>query len=122
MSLALSSTLSPFPYAATALAAYTKQAELVFDDGAEGVNLDLSGTVISGEEKIVEELAKGGSLSSDSTTVRPVVISVRGGRPIPCFRPQFSSHRRGRLQKQPLIQKLLPRWKGSTTDSLTELS
>ena len=71
MSLTLSPTLSPFPYAATALAAYTKRAELVFDDAAADVALDLNGTVISGEEKIVEELARVGGLSSDSTAVRP---------------------------------------------------
>jgi len=71
MSLTLSSTLSPFPYAAAALAAYTKQAELIFDDAATDAALDLSGAVISGEDKIVEELAKVGGLSSDSTTVRP---------------------------------------------------
>ena len=69
MSLTLSSTLSPFPYAAAALATYTKQAELVFDDTVADVALDLSGTVISGEEKIIEELAKVGGLSSDSTAV-----------------------------------------------------
>lgn len=69
MSLTISSTLSPFPYAAAALTAYTKQAELIFDDAATDVALDLSGTVISGEEKIVEELAKVGGLPSDSTTV-----------------------------------------------------
>lgn len=76
MSLTLSSTLSPFPYAAAALAAYTKRAELIFDDGAADVTLDLGETVISGEEKIIEELAKVGGLSSDSTTVRPVIITV----------------------------------------------
>jgi hypothetical protein len=69
MSLTLSSTLSPFPYAAAALAAHTKQAELVFDDTSTDVSLDLSGAVISGEEKIVGELAKAGGLSSDSTAV-----------------------------------------------------
>ena len=69
MSLTLSPTLSPFPYAAAALAAYTKQAELIFDDTATDISLDLSGTVTSGEEKIVEELAKVGGLSGDSTTV-----------------------------------------------------
>lgn len=69
MSLTLSSTLSPFPYAAAALAAYTKQAELIFDDASTDVSLDLGGVVISGEEKIVEELAKAGGPSSDSTTV-----------------------------------------------------
>jgi len=69
MSLTLSPTLSPFPYAAAALAAYTKQAELIFDDAATDATLDLSGTVISGEENIIEELAKTGGLSSDSTTV-----------------------------------------------------
>ena len=73
MSLTLSPTLSPFPYAATALAVHTTQAELTFDDAATDVTLDLSGTVISGEDKIVEELAKVGGLSSDSTTVRPSV-------------------------------------------------
>ena len=69
MSLTLSSTLSPFPYAAAALAAYTKQTELIFDDAVTDVVLDLSGTVISGEEKIIEELAKVGGLSSNSTAV-----------------------------------------------------
>ena len=69
MSLTLSSTLSPFPYAAAALAAYTKQAELIFDDAMTDVTLDLSGTVISGEENIIEELSEVGGLSSDSTAV-----------------------------------------------------
>ena len=69
MSLTLSSTLSPFPYGAAALAAYTKQAELIFDDAATDATLDLGGTVISGEEKIIEELSKAGGLSSDNTTV-----------------------------------------------------
>lgn len=69
MSLTLSSALSPFPYAAAALAAYTKQVELTFDDASTDVSLDLSGAAISGEEKIIEELAKAGGLSSDSTTV-----------------------------------------------------
>lgn len=69
MSLTLSSTLSRFPYAAAAVAAYTKQAELIFDDTSADVSLNLGGAEISGEEKIVEELAKAGGLSSDSTTV-----------------------------------------------------
>ena len=69
MSLTLSPASSPFPYAAAALAAYTKQAELTFDDAVADVVLDINGTVTSGEEKIVEELAKVGGLSSDSTTV-----------------------------------------------------
>lgn len=70
MSLTLSSTLSPFPYAAAALAVYTKQAELIFDDASTDVSLDLGGGAISGEEKIVVELSKAGGLSSDSTAVR----------------------------------------------------
>lgn len=70
MSLTLPSTLSPFPYAAAALAEYTKHAELTFDDASPDVSLHLGGAVISGEDKIVEELAKAGGLSSDSTTVR----------------------------------------------------
>ena len=69
MFLTLPSTASPFPYAAAALATYTKQAELVFNDASTDVFLDLNGTVVSGEEKIVEELAKSGGLSSDSTAV-----------------------------------------------------
>jgi glutamyl-tRNA synthetase len=79
MSLTLSSTLSPFPYAAAALAVYTKQVELVFDDASTDASLDLSGGVISGEEKIVEELAKAGDLSSDSSTVRATFRSTRSG-------------------------------------------
>lgn len=74
MSLTLSSALSPFPYAAAALAAYTKQVELIFDDVPADVSLDLNGAVISGEQKIVEELAKAGGLSSDSTVVRASIF------------------------------------------------
>lgn len=77
MSLTLPSTLSPFPYAAAALAEYTKQAELAFDDASTDVSLNLGGAVISGEEKIVEELAKVGGLSSDSTTTPALISSAR---------------------------------------------
>lgn len=80
MSLTLSSALSPFPYAAASLAAYTNRVELVFDDAAADVTLDLDGTVISGEEKIIEELAKVGGLPNDSTTVWPSTITVCGNQ------------------------------------------
>ena len=122
MSLTLSSTLSPFPYAAAALAVYTKQAELIFDDAAVDVTLDLNGTVVSGEEKIIEELAKVGGLSSDSTTVWPGGWAVPVVRLILRFRLRPSSYRQGHLRKQPLIQKLSPLWMSSITAWLTELS
>ena len=121
MSLTLSSNLSPFPYAAAALAAYTKQAELIFDDASTGVSLDLSGAVISGEEKIVEELAKAGGLSSDTTAVR-ISLRARRGPLTSRFRLQPLSHQPERLPRQLLIQKLLPFWKGSTIAWPTGLS
>ncbi|KAJ3797214.1 glutamate-tRNA ligase [Lentinula aff. detonsa] len=64
--LTLSSKLSPFPYSAIAIAAYTEKSEVVYDEAATGVLLDLNGSTTDTEEEIVHILAKAGGLSEDS--------------------------------------------------------
>ncbi|KAJ3728456.1 glutamate-tRNA ligase [Lentinula raphanica] len=64
--LTLSSKLSPFPYSALAIAAYTEQCEVTYDETATSVSLDLNGSKIDTEEEIVHALAKVGGLSEDS--------------------------------------------------------
>ncbi|KAE9409788.1 glutamate-tRNA ligase [Gymnopus androsaceus JB14] len=64
--LTLSSKLSPFPYSALAIAAYTEKAEIVYDEAATGISLDLNGSKIDTEDEIVHALAKAGGLSEDS--------------------------------------------------------
>ncbi|KAF8211869.1 glutamate-tRNA ligase [Mycena galopus ATCC 62051] len=61
--LTVSSKLTPFPWAAVAIASYTEKAELVFDETATGITLQLDGSSISDEEEIVHTLAKLHGLS-----------------------------------------------------------
>lgn len=67
--LTLSSKLTPFPYSAIAIAAYTEKSEIVYDEAATSVLLDLNGSKIDTEEEIVHALAKAGGLSEDSAKV-----------------------------------------------------
>ena len=67
--LKLSATLSPFPFAAAAVATYTRKAELAFEEGAR-LSLDLNGSTLSTEDEVVQALAKEGGLSDDSAKVR----------------------------------------------------
>ncbi|KAJ3865572.1 glutamate-tRNA ligase [Lentinula novae-zelandiae] len=64
--LTLSSKLTPFPYSAIAIAAYTEKSEIIYDEAATSVLLDLNGSKIDTEEEIVHALAKAGGLSEDS--------------------------------------------------------
>jgi glutamyl-tRNA synthetase len=67
--LTLSSKLSPFPYAAIAIASFTEKAALKFDETAKGITLDLNSSQITSEDEIVHALAKAASLSGDSVKV-----------------------------------------------------
>ncbi|KAN0077172.1 tRNA synthetases class I (E and Q), catalytic domain containing protein [Tylopilus felleus] len=67
MLLTLSVKASPFPYAALALATYTQKTELVFDENATGVSLDLDGDKYSTEEEIVAILTKIAGIDAEST-------------------------------------------------------
>lgn len=60
---------SPFPYAATGIAAYTGKAEIVFDDSASTLALAVDGATINDEDVIVQSLAKQTGLAEDSTKV-----------------------------------------------------
>ncbi|KAJ7721549.1 glutamate-tRNA ligase [Mycena maculata] len=65
--LTVSSKQTPFPYAAVAVASYTEKAELIFDETATGITLQLNGTSITNEEEIAHALAKARGLSDDSS-------------------------------------------------------
>lgn len=71
--LTLSSKLSPFPYAAIAIASYTQKATLNFDEAATRITLDTNGSKISSEDEIVHTLAKAGGLSGDSAKVTTII-------------------------------------------------
>ena len=60
---------SPFPYAAVAIASYTKKAEVNYDESASGLTLTLEGTQLTSEEDAVKALAKAGGLAEDSVKV-----------------------------------------------------
>lgn len=68
--LTVSSSASPFPYAAVAMAIYTNKAEVTFDESATEVTLKLKDAHVTGEEEIVRTLAKAGGLADDSAKVR----------------------------------------------------
>jgi glutamyl-tRNA synthetase len=67
--LTLSSKLSPFPFAAIAIASYTQKSALNFDESATGITLDFNGSKITSVDEIVHALAKAGDLSGDSAKV-----------------------------------------------------
>ncbi|KIM49350.1 hypothetical protein M413DRAFT_438537 [Hebeloma cylindrosporum] len=57
---------SPFPYAATGIAAYTGKAEIAFDDSASTLALAVDGAIINDEDVIVQSLAEQTGLAEDS--------------------------------------------------------
>ncbi len=67
--LTISFKESPFPYAAVAIASYTKKAEVNYDESASGSTLILEGTQFTSEEDAVRALAKAGGLAEDSVKV-----------------------------------------------------
>ena len=68
--LTVSSSASPFPYAAVATATYTQKAEVKFDGTASGISLEVNGSTIASEDEIVRALAKEAGLADDSAKVR----------------------------------------------------
>lgn len=67
--LTVSPKQSPFPYAATALAANTGLAAIVFDDAAPSLSLEHGRQTTSTEDEIFSILAKEGSVAGDSAKV-----------------------------------------------------
>ncbi|KAH9950240.1 glutamate-tRNA ligase [Amylocystis lapponica] len=66
--LTVSSATSPFPFAAVAIASYTQKAEIIFDESASGITLELDGSKLTTESEIVQALAKAGELSDSVAT------------------------------------------------------
>ena len=67
--LTISSKLSPFPYAAAAIAVYTEKSEIVYDESVDEPVLILNGSTVAGEQDIVRALSTAGGLSEDSEKV-----------------------------------------------------
>ncbi|CAA7271612.1 unnamed protein product [Cyclocybe aegerita] len=65
-SLTVPTKQTPFPYAATGIAAHTGKADINFDDAATTITLAGSGTTLENEEAIVQTLAKDAGLADDS--------------------------------------------------------
>lgn len=53
---------TPFPYAAAGIAAYTSKAEIVFDDGASALSLNIAGKTIDDEDAILLAVAEDAAL------------------------------------------------------------
>jgi glutamyl-tRNA synthetase len=68
--LTLSPKLSPFPFAALAIAAYTQKTDIVFDDAATEAVLELNGSKISSQEDIIRALATDCASAEDTPAVR----------------------------------------------------
>lgn len=66
---------TPFPWGATALAAYTNVATIDFENVADAISLDLNGQTASDEDEIIQLLAKAANLASDSAQVRFSMLS-----------------------------------------------
>ncbi|TFY55086.1 hypothetical protein EVG20_g9451 [Dentipellis fragilis] len=64
--LTVSAKASPFPFAAVVTAAYTQNAQVVYDEAAFGLTLELDGSTITTESDAVNALAKAGGLAEDS--------------------------------------------------------
>ncbi|KAA1469418.1 glutamate-tRNA ligase [Dentipellis sp. KUC8613] len=64
--LTVSAKASPFPFAAVVTAAYTQKAQVVYDESASGLTLELEGSTITSESDAVNALAKAGGLAEDS--------------------------------------------------------
>lgn len=62
--------MTPFPYAAIGIAAYTQKVEVNYDETATGILLVLGDIQCTSEEEVVAVLAKHGGLDGDRLKVR----------------------------------------------------
>jgi hypothetical protein len=85
--LTVSSSASPFPYAAVVIATLTQKAEVNFDEGSSGISLNLNGSTLTDEVEVVHALAKAGGLAEDSAKV----IEARLPKPHTWLRPRIVS-------------------------------
>lgn len=72
--LTISFKESPFPYAAVAIASYTRKAQVNYDASASGLTLTLEGIQFTSEGDAVKALAKAGGLAEDSIKVYIVTL------------------------------------------------
>lgn len=121
--LTVSPKATPFPFAAVAIASYTQKAEVVYDESAATLSLDLDGSKFSSESDAVKALATAGGLAEDSAKVRAsshktkinmITYTVIAKRRHPPISPSLA----------PSPQKLLsPRsWLASTPWTITSLT
>jgi glutamyl-tRNA synthetase len=70
MSLTLSSRLQPFPFSVIGVVAYTGIAEIIYDENATGITLELDGHTLRDEHDIVQVIGRAGNLREDTNRVR----------------------------------------------------
>jgi glutamyl-tRNA synthetase len=88
MSLSLSTKLSPFPYAVSALASYAGDITTSYDDSLQQPKLEYNGASISSEEDIVNTLSKAASLSpspNNAQNLEPIYAIARSLPTITAF-------------------------------------
>jgi glutamyl-tRNA synthetase len=72
--LIVSPKLTPFPYAAVAIAKYTNAVDVEYDDAATAISLKLDGSDLNTEDDVVKALAKHGGLPDGGAKVRSNVL------------------------------------------------
>ncbi|XP_006458031.1 hypothetical protein AGABI2DRAFT_176537 [Agaricus bisporus var. bisporus H97] len=75
MSLTLSSKSSPFPFSAVAIAAYTGKTNVVFDEAASSITLELAGNTHNDEGDIIQAIAVAAGLADDYSR-SPVYLTL----------------------------------------------
>lgn len=69
MALVVSPKQSPFPYAATAIAAFTGKVAVEFDDTVPSATLTVNSSTVTDEDAIIQSIATENGLASDSDKV-----------------------------------------------------
>lgn len=76
---------TPFPWGATALAAYTNAATIDFEKATDAVALELNGQTASDEDEIIQLVAKAANLASDSTQTSSFLALAKSLRTLAAF-------------------------------------
>lgn len=75
--LTVSPKAAPFPFAAIAISAYTQRAEVIYDESASTLTLELDGSKSTSEQDAVKALATAGGLAEDSAKVRVYITPFK---------------------------------------------
>lgn len=74
--LTVPTKLSPYPYAATGIAAYSAKIEILFDDTATSIAFAIDGRTLDDEEAIVHSIAKESNIPDDEEKVVQLLLKI----------------------------------------------